>query len=87
MRTDFEHYIPLNRLADGQRGVITEVVGRSEHVQRLKELGLRRGVELEMIRAGSPCMVRLQGHTLCIRGNELLNVLVVGPGYSLASGG
>jgi ferrous iron transport protein A len=87
MRSAFEQYIPLNRLSDGQRGVIAEVVGRSEHVQRLKELGLRRGVELEMIRAGSPCMVRLQGHTLCIRGNELLNVLV-GPGCTtLISGG
>jgi ferrous iron transport protein A len=86
MRTALEQYVPLNRLADGERGVVAEVVGRSEHVQRLKELGLRRGVELEMIRAGSPCMVRLQGNTLCIRGNELLNVLI-GPGCPLVSGG
>jgi ferrous iron transport protein A len=86
MRTAFGQCIPLDRLANGQRGVIADVVGRSEHVQRLKELGLRQGVELEMIRAGSPCMVRLQGHTLCIRGSELLNVLV-GPGCALVSGG
>ncbi|HEY2882768.1 MAG TPA: FeoA family protein [Pirellulales bacterium] len=68
--------IPLDRMSAGQRAPIAEIVGRTEHVQRLQELGLRHGVEVEMVRAGSPCIVRLQGNTLCIRGNEVLNVLV-----------
>jgi ferrous iron transport protein A len=68
--------IPLNRMNSGQRAVLSEVVGRVDQVQRLKELGFRSGVDLEMVRSGSPCIVRLQGHTMCIRGNELLNVLV-----------
>jgi Fe2+ transport system protein FeoA len=42
----------------------------------LHELGLRRGAEVEMIQPGSPCIVRLEGHRLCLRGDELLNVLV-----------
>lgn len=73
MRPD---HIPLSCMADGERAVVSEVVGRSDQVQRLRELGLRDGVELEMVRSGSPCMVRLQGHTLCFRATELLNVLV-----------
>jgi ferrous iron transport protein A len=68
--------IPLRRLREGCRAAIADIIGRPEHVQRLKELGLRGGVELEMVRAGSACIVRLQGNTLCIRGNEVLNVLV-----------
>jgi ferrous iron transport protein A len=68
--------MPLNRMNSGQRAVLSEVVGRSDQVQRLKELGFRSGVDLEMVRSGSPCIVRLQGHTMCIRGNDLLNVLV-----------
>jgi ferrous iron transport protein A len=79
-------HMPLNRMTDGQRAVIEEVVGRADQVQRLKELGLHDGVELEMVRSGSPCMVRLQGHTLCIRGSELLNVFV-GTGRKLTAGG
>jgi ferrous iron transport protein A len=63
-------------LQRGRRAQIAEIVGGEEQVQRIKELGLQPGVTLEMIRPGSPCIVRMQGHTLCIRGNELLNVLV-----------
>jgi Fe2+ transport system protein FeoA len=70
------HAFPLNQMAAGRRAAIAEIVGRAEQVQRLRELGLRRGVEVEMVSPGSPCIVRLAGQTLCIRGNELLNVLV-----------
>ncbi len=68
--------IPLSRMRPGGRAPIAEIMGQSDHVHRLKELGFRHGVELEMVRQGTPCIVRLHGHTLCIRGNDLLNVLV-----------
>jgi ferrous iron transport protein A len=74
--THAHRLVPLGRIATGQRAILADVVGRSEQVQRLKELGFTNGVNLEMVRSGSPCIVRLHGHTLCIRGNELLNVLV-----------
>ena len=67
---------PLSSMARGQTALVAELVGRSDQVHRLSELGLRRGVEVEMVRPGSPCIVRFKGHTLCIRGNDLLNVLV-----------
>ena len=68
--------IPLNRLRAGEAASVAEVVGRADQVQRIKELGLHDGVEITMIRAGSPCIIRLAGHAICIRANELLNVLV-----------
>jgi Fe2+ transport system protein FeoA len=63
-------------MSAGQSAALAEIIGLPDQVQRLKELGFRKGANLEMVRSGSPCIVRLQGHTLCIRGNELLNVLV-----------
>lgn len=68
--------IPLAQLEGGRCAHIAQIVGNAEQVQRVNELGLQQGVNLQMVRSGSPCIVRLQGHTLCIRGNELLNVLV-----------
>jgi ferrous iron transport protein A len=63
-------------MSAGQRATLADIVGQPEQVQRLKELGFHQGVNLEMVRSGSPCIVRLGGNKLCIRGNELLNVLV-----------
>jgi len=76
MQLSAEQLIPLSCLRAGNRAPIVEIAGQSEQVHRLKELGFRRGVQLEMVREGTPCIVRLQGHTLCIRGNDLLNVFV-----------
>ena len=45
-----------------------QVAGRPEQVRRLEELGLRDGAELEMVRGGSPCIVRVGGeHVLLPR--------------------
>ena len=53
-----------------------QLVGPAEQVRRLEELGLRAGARLEMVRGGSPCIVRVDGSTLCFRDDELLRVLV-----------
>ncbi len=68
--------VPLNRLQQGTRAQIAEIVGTTDQVQRIRELGFQHGTSLEMVRSGSPCIVRLLGQTLCIRGSEVLNVLV-----------
>jgi ferrous iron transport protein A len=68
--------VPLSRLRAGETGIVAEVVGRSDQVQRIKELGMQDGVEITMVRSGSPCIIRLAGNALCIRANGLLNVLV-----------
>ncbi len=68
--------IPLNCLAAGVAGEIAEIVGRSEHVHRLHEMGLRDGVQIEVLQGGSPCIVRVNGHRLCFRDCETMGVLV-----------
>jgi ferrous iron transport protein A len=72
----YSRVIPLGRMSSGERATLVDVVGQPEQVRRMQELGFRCGMSLEMIRAGSPCIVRLCGQTMCIRGNEFLNVLV-----------
>jgi len=68
--------VPLQLLDAGQIAAVTHVVGQRDTVHRLHELGLRQGVEVEMIQPGSPCIVRLDGHRLCLRADDLLSVLV-----------
>jgi ferrous iron transport protein A len=68
--------LPLAQLRAGDRAAVDCVLGPPDEVHRLEELGLRVGTPVEMVQPGSPCIVRLAGHKLCIRADELLSVLV-----------
>lgn len=68
--------IPLQLLPAGHRGCIDQLVGDAESVHRLSEMGLRRGIDVEMVQPGSPCIVKLLGSNLCIRDANLFQVLV-----------
>jgi ferrous iron transport protein A len=68
--------VPLTFLRAGQTGRIGEILGVSGLVQRLREMGLRAGAEVQMIRAGSPCILRLDGQKICVRSEEMTGVLV-----------
>ena len=61
-------------LRPGQVAEIGEVVGPVAHIRRLQELGLRAGAILQMIRCGSPCILRVDGSTLCFREDDSLRV-------------
>ena len=68
--------IPLELLAPGQSAQIERVYGDAEQVHRMEEMGLRNGTQVEMVQAGSPCIIRLAGSKLCFRESELLSVFV-----------
>lgn len=68
--------IPLMMLNAGQSARIDQLLGLPEQVHRLEELGLRAGAAVEMLQPGAPCIVRLAGHRLCFRADELTQVLV-----------
>lgn len=74
--TAVEELIPLTLLRAGQSARISQVFGASDLVHRLHEMGLRAGVQIEMIRPGNPCLVRLDGCKLGFRGDEATRVLV-----------
>ena len=68
--------VPLMLLRAGQRARISDVLGCGDLVHRLREMGLRGGAEIQMIRPGSPCIIRLDGQKLCFRADEVAQVLV-----------
>lgn len=68
--------VPLTILGAGQRGRIDGVMGSGALAHRLREMGLREGAEVQMVRPGSPCILRLGGQKLCVRADEMAGVLV-----------
>jgi Fe2+ transport system protein FeoA len=68
--------MPLGCLAAGTTGEIATVTGRAEEVHRLREMGLRDGVRIEVLHRGSPCILRVNGNRLCFRDCETMGVLV-----------
>jgi ferrous iron transport protein A len=68
--------LPLQLLPSGQRARIDQLLGRADDVHRLHELGMRVGSQIEMLQAGSPCIVKLDGARLAYRNDESCSVLV-----------
>lgn len=68
--------LPLHLLPTGCLAEIGQLLGQADEVHRLEELGLRVGTQVEMIQAGSPCIINLAGTKLCFRDNEAFRVLV-----------
>lgn len=71
-----DELLPLNLLSRGQCALVEQLVGDSDQVHRLKELGLRAGTPVEMLQPGTPCIVRIADQTLCFRDADLFNVIV-----------
>ena len=83
--TAMHTFIPLSALCPGQSAQVRQVVGHGKQVRRLQEMGIRTGVQVEVVRKGSPCIVRLYGDQgrnsrtgskLCFRDGEMLRVMV-----------
>lgn len=69
----------LDRLPPGQRGRILSLTGDAILVQRLMEMGMLEGDEVEMIGAaplGDPLEVRLGDSRLSLRRSEAARVEV-----------
>lgn len=63
----------LADLAPGQRGSITGYAQDDAFTQRLMQLGLIEGADVEMLRCaptGDPIEVRVMGYALSLRRNE-----------------
>jgi len=70
----------LDRLGRGEAARVVGVAGDDAVARRLDDLGLRRGVEIRMIRRaplGDPTVYELCGYQLCLRGREAGRVRVV----------
>jgi ferrous iron transport protein A len=69
----------LDQLKIGVRGQIDEVLGDDALVQRLMEMGLLEGTEVEVLGfapLGDPMEVRLGDYRLSLRRNEAARIRV-----------
>ena len=69
----------LATLRPGQTGVVEGFTEIDETAQRLMQMGLVEGIEIEVLRyapAGDPMEIRVMGYALSLRGKEAANVLV-----------
>ncbi len=69
--------VPLNTLQPGESAQVGEILGDAAFVHRLREMGMHNGAAIQMIRGGSPCIIRLGSRTLCFRAEEVSTVLVI----------
>ncbi len=71
--------VPLDQLAVGQRGRIESFKGDDSLVQRLMEMGLLEGDEIEVVGfapLGDPLEIRLADYRLSLRRTEAARILV-----------
>ena len=70
----------LDTLKPGQRATVRNVCGAGSAVyQRLLEMGVFEGTELEVVRyapLGDPMEIRLHGYNLSVRKTDAANVQV-----------
>ncbi len=69
----------LDQLRVGQRGQVTAVAGQDALVQRLMEMGVLEGEELEVIGMaplGDPIEIRIRDYRLSLRRSEAARVTV-----------
>ena len=68
--------LPLDMLRTGEWADVADVGGDPAWVCRMAELGLRPGCRVEMLQAGVPCLLRVAGCRLCLRMDDLAQILV-----------
>lgn len=68
--------VPLESLQPDEGGRIVLIEGHEATVHRLEEMGLREGAAVRMVRAGRPCIVRVNDHRLSLRTSDDVLILV-----------
>ncbi|HEY0018625.1 MAG TPA: FeoA family protein [Longimicrobium sp.] len=69
----------LSELAPGDRGKVVTVAGDAEAARRLMEMGLMRGITVEVVRRapmGDPLEVKVRGFMLTLRRAEAEHIEV-----------
>jgi Fe2+ transport system protein FeoA len=68
--------LPLDMLRPGEWADVADVAGDPSWVCRMAEMGLQAGSRVQMLQSGTPCMLRVAGCKLCLRGGECTQILV-----------
>lgn len=77
------HTSTLDQIPQGQLVRVVSVGGADEIARRLDDLGVRKGVEIEVLRRaplGDPTVFELHGYQLCLRRAESARIQVAESG-------
>lgn len=72
-------HISLEKLKIGQRGTVVSISGKGPIKQRMMDMGLVPGSQVEVVRVaplGDPMEIRLKGYNLSVRRNEAKSILI-----------
>lgn len=69
-------FVPIEFLRPGESGRVETIDGDALFVERLEAMGVRRGVLLQLIRGGTPCILAIGNQRLSFRGEEAARILV-----------
>lgn len=68
--------LPLEMLHVGEWAEIVDIDGQPSWVGRLAELGIYAGRRLKVLKAGSPCLLQLDGCRLSLRSDATMQIMV-----------
>jgi ferrous iron transport protein A len=71
-----EVQIPLELLAAGDWADVAEVHGEPAWIGRMAELGIRSGCRLQVVRTGSPCLLKVGETRLSLRSDATSRIFV-----------
>jgi len=71
-----EDVLPLDLMQANEEASIVELIGNESQIHRLAEMGLRVGATIRMVRAGTPCLLALDGKRLSLRLSQDMEILV-----------
>lgn len=84
------HTSTLDQISQGQLVRVVSVGGPEAIARRLDDLGVRKGVEIEVLRRaplGDPTVFELHGYQLCLRRAESVRIEVTEAAKAEATGG
>jgi ferrous iron transport protein A len=68
--------LPLELMQANEEASIVELIGNESQIHRLAEMGLRVGATIRMVRAGTPCLLAIDGKRLSLRLSHDMEILV-----------
>ena len=68
--------LPLELLGSGEWAEVEEVTGEPSWVCRMAELGVRSGSRVQVLQPECPCLLRVGGCRLSLRGDCAMQILV-----------
>jgi ferrous iron transport protein A len=68
--------LPIEHLKVNENASVVDVVGDASEVHRLSEMGLHHGARIRIVRAGSPCLMALDGKRLSVRLSGNVDIYV-----------